>query len=317
MHDSQRRLVGSRIGSDFKGFTLIELLVVIAIIGVLVGLLLPAVQQAREAARRSACANNMKQMGTAIHNYYDAQKKFPSGNVGTNALAATSTCHARNTAHYCGQFGWPAYILPQLESQSVYDLIDFSKRAYTSIGGWDTWHRGAAGGDAANKAAADSMPSTFSCASAPKLTANHKDYSAAARSGIGGNPCCPERGAGNGVLYRNSETKFKDITDGTSKTFLLLEDAHAWFDAGGNPYAGGTNDFFFVNHASSGYATGVYLPNALSNQNKHRFARSHHPNGLQVVMCDASVRFLDENIDHTVYRNTFTRAGGEADTVGN
>ena len=314
MHYPQRRRVGSRIGSDLEGFTLIELLVVIAIIGVLVGLLLPAVQQAREAARRSSCANNMKQLGTAIHNYYDAKKKMPSGNVGTTTLAATSTCHAANTAHYCGQFGWPAYILPQLEDQATYDLIDFTKRSYTSSGGWESWHNGNAAGDSANKAAADSMPSVFSCPTAPKLTANHKDYSAATQPVT---QCCPERDlAGGGVFHKNSEIKFKDVTDGTSNTFLLLEDAHSWFRADGSPYPQGTNSFFFVNHASSGYAYGNYAPNALSNSNKHRFARSHHPMGLQVTMADASVRFLDENVNLTVYRNTFTRAGGEAQVVG-
>ena len=295
-----------------SAFTLIELLVVIAIIGVLVGLLLPAVQQAREAARRSSCGNNMKQLGTAIHNFYDANKRLPSGNVGEATFPGA--CHAWNRTHYCGQFGWPAYILPQLEAQGVYDQIDFSKRSYTSTGGINSWHGGAAG-DSANKAAADSMPNTFTCASAPKLTANHKDYSAAAQGAFS---CCPERSASsNGVMYRNSETKFKDITDGTSNTYLLLEDAHSWFDAAGNPYTRGSNSFFFVNHASSGYATGLYLPNALVNGNRHRFARSHHPNGLQVVMCDASVRFLDEEINLTVYRNTFTRSGGEVAIAGN
>ena len=296
-----------------SAFTLIELLVVIAIIGVLVGLLLPAVQQAREAARRSSCGNNMKQLGTAIHTYYDANKKLPSGNVGESTWPGA--CHGASQQWYCGQFSWSAYILPQLESQSVYDLIDFSKQSYTSSAGWETWHNGTAAGDVANKAAADSMPGTFSCASAPKLTANHKDYSAAS---MGSWSCCPERlTSTNGVFCKNSQTKFRDITDGTSKTFLLLEDAHSWFSANGDPYPQGTNDFIFVNHASSGFATGIYLPNTLSNSNRHRFARSHHPSGLQAVMCDASVRFQDENLDLTVYRNTFTRAGGEVNTAGN
>ena len=261
------------------GFTLIELLVVIAIIGVLVGLLLPAVQQAREAARRSACSNNMKQLGLAVHNYADANKKLPPGNK-SNPAHMASTCHGRGQGYYCGQYGWPSYILPQMEEQNVFDQIDFSLRSYTSTGGVDSWHDGAAG-DAANKAAADAMPATFSCPSTPRTTANHKDYSAAS---MGVWRCCPERvgaavgggGPADGIFYRDSETAFRDITDGTSNTFLLLEDAHSWFEADGTPYSRGTNSFFFVNHASSGYATALYAPNSLSSTGKHRFARGHY-----------------------------------------
>ena len=300
------------------GFTLIELLVVIAIIGVLVGLLLPAVQQAREAARRSACSNNMKQLGLAVHNYADANKKLPPGNK-SNPAHMNSTCHGGGLGYYCGQYGWPSYILPQLEEQNVYDQIDFSLRSYTSTGGLDSWHGGAAG-DAANKPAADSMPATFSCPTAPRKTANHKDYSAAS---MGVWRCCPERvgaasgggGPADGIFYRDSETKFRDITDGTSNTFLLLEDAHSWFEADGTPYSRGTNSFFFVNHASSGYATAIYAPNSLSSSGRHRFARSHHPNGLGAVMADASVRFVNDNVNMTVYRNTYSRAGGEVSVI--
>ena len=300
------------------GFTLIELLVVIAIIGVLVGLLLPAVQQAREAARRSACSNNMKQLGLAVHNYADANKKLPPGNK-SNPAHMASTCHGGGLGYYCGQYGWPSYILPQMEEQNVFDQIDFSLRSYTSTGGRDSWHDGAAG-DAANKAAADAMPATFSCPSTPRTTANHKDYSAAS---MGVWRCCPERvgaaagggGPADGIFYRDSETAFRDITDGTSNTFLLLEDAHSWFEADGTPYSRGTNSFFFVNHASSGYATALYAPNSLSSSSRHRFARSHHPGGLGAVMADASVRFVNESVNMTVYRNTYSRAGGEVDVI--
>ncbi len=291
------------------GFTLIELLVVIAIIGVLVGLLLPAVQQAREAARRSACSNNMKQLSLAVHNYADSFRKLPPGNK-SNPTHKASACHAAGQPWYCGQFGWTAFILPYLEEQTVFDLIDFDKPSYTSNAGWETWH-GSTAGDVANKAAADSMPTTFSCASVPSKKPDHKDYSAA----FGTWACCPERRSGNGIFYQDSETRFEDITDGTSNTFLLLEDAHVWFSVDGSPYPRGTNDFFFVNHASSGYATPIYAPNTLSNSGRHRFARSHHPGGLGVTMADASVRFVQENINMAVYRNTYTRAGGEVEVV--
>ena len=292
------------------GFTLIELLVVIAIIGVLVGLLLPAVQQAREAARRSACSNNMKQLGLAVHNYADANKKMPPGSKGENSF--TGACHFAGNWFYCGQHSWAALILPQMEEQNVYDQIDFTARSYTSTGGRDSYHGGAVG-DAVNKPAADSMPATFSCPTAPRTTANHKDYSAAS---MGTWACCPERvSSADGIFWRNSDTKFRDITDGTSNTFLLLEDAHSWFEADGTPYSRGTNSFFFVNHASSGYATAIYAPNSLSSSSRHRFARSHHPNGLGAVMADASVRFVNDNVNMTVYRNTYSRAGGEVDVI--
>jgi prepilin-type N-terminal cleavage/methylation domain-containing protein len=290
----------------WSAFTLVELLVVIAIIGVLIGLLLPAVQAAREAGRRSACSNNMRQLGLAMHNYESANKKFPPGSKGENSFPGA--CHFARNFYYCGQHSWVAFLLPQMEEQGIYDAIDFTRRSYASIGGIDSYHGGAVG-DAANQTAADSMPNTLSCPSAPKLTANHKDYSVAS---MGTFSCCPERvTTANGLFWRNSETEIKDITDGTSNTFMLLEDAHSWFEADGTRYSRGSNEFLFVNHASSGYATGAYAPNALVSGNRHRFARSHHPGGLSAVLADASVRFVNEDVNITVYRNTYTRAGGE------
>jgi len=157
------------------------------------------------------------------------------------------------------------------------------------------------------------MPNTLSCPSAPTLTANHKDYSAAS---MGTWACCPERvTTANGIFWRNSETRIAEITDGTSNTFMLLEAAHSWFEADGTPYSRGSNEFLFVNHASSGYATGVYAPNALVSSSRHRFARSHHPGGLGAVLADASVRFVKEEVNLTVYRNTYTRAGAETAVI--
>ena len=303
-----------------RAFTLVELLVVIAIIGVLIALLLPAVQAAREAGRRSACSNNLRQLAFAMHNYESANSKFPPGSKGKNTFPGA--CHFPGAFHYCGQHSWVAFILPQMESQGIYDAIDFDKRSYTTIAGMESWHEeGDDAGDIANKTAADSMPNTLSCPSTPKLSANHKDYSVASMSKTHINPsvCCPERvsSANNadGLFWRNSETQIKDITDGTSNTFLLLEDAHAWFETDGSPYTRGTNEFLFVNHASSGYATGLSAPNALVSGNRHRLARSHHPGGLSAVLADASVRFVNDSVNMTVYRNTFTRAGGETTII--
>jgi len=97
------------------GFTLVELLVVIAIIGILIALLLPAVQAAREAARRTQCNNNLKQLGIALHNYHDSHGTFPPAHLETGTTGPTFRHH----------FGWLAYLLPYIEQENVYRLIDF------------------------------------------------------------------------------------------------------------------------------------------------------------------------------------------------
>jgi len=106
------------------GFTLIELLVFIAIIALLISLLIPAIQAAREMARRSQCSNNMKQMALAMNVYHESLKTLPPGNLCLEELSAKS-CHQIN-AIYCGSIGWPAFILPYLEMGNLYDSIDFS-----------------------------------------------------------------------------------------------------------------------------------------------------------------------------------------------
>src|SRR5258708_2555504 len=100
-----------------RGFTLIELLVVIAVIGVLVGLLLPAVQQAREAARRMSCRNNLKQIGLALHNYHGSHNVFPPGYVSNFDASGTDTGPG---------WGWAAMILPQMEQRPLFDAVNFN-----------------------------------------------------------------------------------------------------------------------------------------------------------------------------------------------
>ncbi|MCA9162317.1 MAG: DUF1559 domain-containing protein, partial [Planctomycetales bacterium] len=105
-------------------FTLVELLVVIAIIGVLVAMLLPAVQAAREAARRSSCSNNMKQLGLALHNYHDTYKALPAGAWMFNAAGAGSTSCTTGNGR---RAPWTVSILPFIEQNNIYDKVDFTK----------------------------------------------------------------------------------------------------------------------------------------------------------------------------------------------
>ena len=114
-----------------RAFTLVELLVVIAIIAVLVGLLLPAVQSAREAARRSSCGSNLRQLSTAMLSHHDARGRFPAGNVFSQAAHDSAANDHKGGNWYCGMFGWPAYILPYMEAQGLFDQLDFSRLAFT------------------------------------------------------------------------------------------------------------------------------------------------------------------------------------------
>lgn len=304
------------------GFTLVELLVVIAIIGVLVALLLPAVQEAREASRRMSCGNNLKQLSLAVINYHDVHNRIIPGNTG--AQSGWSDPNNPGIGGCCpfGHFGWAALILPFMEHSNLYDRIDFNKKAFTPYI-YENGNTFLNQGDTANQYAAINQPRTFVCPSAHRVRPENEQKDYGINYGNNG-ACCPERNKSdlhNGAAFYNSHLLLADILDGTSNTFLFLEYGHfgnhSW-----TSYNKGSNPFFFVHHTSEGYVTcqehnGTPTPPNSSKVNKnsytnHRGAHSDHRGGVQTSYLDGSVHWVQDNVSFQIYRAYFSRNGGEA-----
>ena len=305
-----------------SAFTLVELLVVIAIIGILIALLLPAVQAAREAARRMTCSAHEKNLAIAALNYESAHGTLFSGSIGKwngNTSFPSGWADPNSSACPWGAFGWPVLLLPYLESQALFDRIDFDHPAYArTIPEDSSWapasnDRGPAP-DKTNQYAATHMPEVFVCPSAHRVQpeSEFKDYGV----NYGQGACCPERTQEgmNGVAFVHSNVKLSEISDGTSSTFLFLEEAHfgnhSWI-----PAEMGSNQFFWVHHVSQGYVTcqehnGTPTPPNTTAWN-HRGAHSDHPNGVQAAMVDGHVVWISDDIDFSVYQDMFSRDGGE------
>lgn len=328
------RVKGVAMKKLHRAFTLVELLVVIAIIGILIALLLPAVQAAREAARRTQCANNLKQISLAALSFHDTYKRLPPGSgagrpgepppagqimvgmvgnsnfpAGWNDTAVCGTCP-------WGHFSWSVYILPFMEFDSLYDSLDLNVPAYAEVIPENGTNRGPAG-NTANRMASFSQPSAFVCPSAHRVQPSNafKDYGMNGGTGA----CCPERTQANmtGVGYVGSKVKIQDILDGTSFTFNYLEFAHFGNHSWTN-FDQGTNQFFWVHHTSQGYvcsnnddaAQTPTPPN--TTMFNHRGSHSDHPNGVQTTMVDGHLRWISDHISFTIYRSLFTIKGGES-----
>lgn len=202
------------------GFTLVELLVVIAIIGVLVGLLLPAVQSVREAARRTSCLNNLRQINVALQNYHSAHGKFPVG--GTSFSTAGSGT----------QIAWSAIVLPFLEQQNVWDKIDF-RQTFDSP---------------ANEEAAQQVISGFICPSSRRGRELSQGRGPCDYGGMFGERITTPNNPPKGLMLYGQALSHSDITDGSSNTIIIAEDS----DFGDGQWINGRNVFdqaFAINAA--------------------------------------------------------------------
>jgi prepilin-type N-terminal cleavage/methylation domain-containing protein len=323
----------------FKGFTLVELLVVIAIIGVLVALLLPAVQSAREAARRMQCANNLKQIGLAFHVYETTFKVLPPESMATGGGAHGATAFV--------------FILPQLEQGPLWDRL-----AAVGMGAQVSWWMGSANATHTPKmrAALDGyIVPAYRCPSSqfPKfrdiadsrqmvpafvMIAGSNLHDSVDRRGANGGHC-----SGGGIFPGSVARRFGEVSDGTSNTFMLCEQSN-WvagqrnnfrtaFETSG-PWMGvknsripagdgtwsstGAHDTGATNTDMRSYAMTTLrdAPNPkgtaayMGNVNCNTPLTSAHPGGVQSVLADGSVRYLTDVINLTTLKNLGDRDDG-------
>jgi len=313
-------------------FTLVELLVVIAIIGVLVALLLPAVQAAREAARRSSCSNNLKQLALGIHNFESANTRLPP--AGESYGWCGSETNGTGDPVIKNMSGW-VLVLPYLEQGNIADGFDLSQSFSGQTKGYCCGFGGNKKGSLAGSPASNGNGAllathidVFVCASDPGdrvqgpstayspggtargARTNYDFIASRSDSGLGTNGCNYWSRARSAVRYpfgENSRSKFASITDGTSHTFMVGESTvevangqgncwgyRAWVMTGVDPN-GGIN----VWDIPSGSTTPTK-----GNLNSWGQAGSLHPGGCQFAMCDASVRFVSERASSVVLLQT-------------
>ncbi|MFO1006468.1 MAG: DUF1559 domain-containing protein [Planctomycetaceae bacterium] len=315
----QTRVYSTRLTQpNRKGFTLVELLVVIAIIALLVSMLLPAVQRAREAARRSSCLNNMKQLGLAAHNYHDVHQTFPSGWIEdpqltfldykhedlpeaiTLQLANRKTLHVRNWT-LGPSFGWHALLLPQMDQGTI--QINFSLPKNDP----DNW----------KMIQVPIAPYVCPSASFPSPRYQYLGYSSY-RGNMGWWPSfdpttgLPNDPKFNGIFYKNSRVNFRDVTDGTTQTLLFGESLFGFWGDHYSCCARARDD----QHSTANFDTSWAV---VSNYDARCFINffsfgSFHGESVNITMVDGSVRTLAKNIDTTIYRSLCTRNGREAIT---
>jgi prepilin-type N-terminal cleavage/methylation domain-containing protein/prepilin-type processing-associated H-X9-DG protein len=309
------------------GFTLIELLVVIAIIGVLVGLLLPSVQAAREAARRAQCTNNLKQLGLALHGYHDAQGSYPAGylaRVGGGGVHGAADPATRDAGP---GWAWGTQVLPYLEGAPLYASLNMDLPCWLP----------------ANRTGTRNSVAVFLCPSVSEasLTYGPEDSSGVRLATFGRSHYAASAGrnepwgyttddhslVADGPFFRNSRTTTADVTDGLSNTVFLGEHTAALSDktwVGVVPgtatcprprFAYSTCDFAATQAlvhsgpAQTEHPPVIHPPNARSCHVCQMYAE--HPGGANVLLGDGSVRFVRETVNQLAWAALATIRGGE------
>ena len=299
-----------------RGFTLIELLVVIAIIAVLIALLLPAVQQAREAARRSQCKNNLKQIGLALHNYHDTLTKFPP------------SCIILNNWSTHGPTGW-VMILPYLDQAPLYNKIDFVST--TPAAHW--WF--GAGTVNVNAAILNGVRVPGFICPSMTLPTLRSPYGTPANSPMQGSYALLSGAVGltevatsNGIrseggsFLRNRSLNFRDFTDGSSNVAMIAENSGRSFsgttvtdgrvDRNDGIWMGSPNDGRCYNETTLRHPFGS-TNNGLagaSGSDCNSLINSEHVGGVHILLGDGSVRFVSSNVDFTLSKYLVSRDDG-------
>lgn len=304
------------VAKQRSGFTLVELLVVIAIIGVLIALLLPAIQATREAARRTQCENNLRQIAVALHNYHGAVRTLPV-NVSPWAEGPAPSSNLSGK-------GWILSLLPNLEQQSLYNefkaKLGFQGNMASGLGIARTDLTEAMSRQLSvllcpsDPSALDLSTNQFQWDPRPVALTSYKGVIGDTRMGggfsihQGTEPDCHNTIGCNGLFYRNNYQEpvtFKSITDGLSNTLMVGEDMplHNWHSAAF--YANGD---YASCHAPLNYKPEPPVPADWPNMMGFR---SEHPGGVHFALADASVHFISDSIDPFLYRALSTRNGGE------
>jgi prepilin-type N-terminal cleavage/methylation domain-containing protein/prepilin-type processing-associated H-X9-DG protein len=318
------------------GFTLIELLVVIAIIGILIGLLLPAVQKVRESANRAKCSNNLKQIGLGLHNYHSAYELFPPGQSTGNEDSVPPP----NYRFHRGCWFQP--ILPFVEQDALYRQIDSWDRSFN--GGFHYITDSPGHGTVVPSFMCPADPAN------PKVLTHFHDSST-------GNPVADSQGfhgnyvlcSGNdyfnpassrdgtkldGIFYAMSKTRIADVTDGTSNTLMssesiIVPDNSSTDDLRGRYYNHFLGEATFstkdppnttlpdgsnlciTNYPMAPCQVVPYPFSSMPSSTAIHYARSYHPGGVNVGLADGSVQFMANSVDPVAFRALGTRAGGE------